>query len=135
MNQVQSRPRVLGPCYRCGGFGHLAESCPVKDKITTAYPLYQPVVSSAESSELSLCDGVCVERATFETGHTTECVDKERVMVSVSQVASKQCVNGQVTFDELWDPEESLSVANTQRDQGDIEYISKFWEGFDVPEA
>ena len=81
------------------------------------------MVSIAESSELSLCDGVCVECTTFETGHTTECVDKERVMVSASQVASKQCVNGQATFDELWDPEESASVANAQRDQGEYSYI------------
>ena len=45
------RPRVLGPCYRCDGFGHLAATCPVKDK--GSYPLCQPVVGSAELSVVS----------------------------------------------------------------------------------
>ena len=75
------------------------------------------MVSNAELSELSLCDHVCVICKTFETGHTIICFDKERL--SASQVASKQCVNGQVIFDELWDPEESQSVAYVQRDQSD----------------
>ena len=44
----QPRPRVLAPCYRCGGFVRLAASCLVKDK--TVYPLCQPVAGSAEMS-------------------------------------------------------------------------------------
>ena len=28
--QRQSRPKVLGPCFSCGGFGHLARTCPYK---------------------------------------------------------------------------------------------------------
>ena len=41
----QARPRVLGSCLRCGAFGHLAATCPAKEK---PYSFYQPVVSSAE---------------------------------------------------------------------------------------
>ena len=37
-------PGPLGPCWRCGAFGHLAASCTA----TKLYPLSQPVVSSAE---------------------------------------------------------------------------------------
>ena len=29
----QSRPRVLGPCFHCGAFGHLAATCPSKEKL------------------------------------------------------------------------------------------------------
>ena len=48
----------LRPCWRCGAFGHLAANCTV----TKSYPLFQPVVSSADVStldkvELSLYDG------------------------------------------------------------------------------
>ena len=45
MPSSQGRPRVLGPCFRCGVFGHLAAACTAKVK---PYPFCQPVVSSAE---------------------------------------------------------------------------------------
>ena len=41
----QNRPRMLGPCFRCGVFGHLAASCTAKER---PYPFCQPAVSSAE---------------------------------------------------------------------------------------
>ena len=49
---------LLGLCWQCGAFSHLAASCTV----TKSYPLSQPVVCSAEMStldkvELSLYDG------------------------------------------------------------------------------
>ena len=44
----QPRPRILGPCFTCGSFGHLARTCPKK----SLYPLDQPVVSSAEGSHV-----------------------------------------------------------------------------------
>ena len=36
---------MIGPCYRCAGWGHLAASCP---KSKASYPLSQPVVSLAD---------------------------------------------------------------------------------------
>ena len=44
--QQSARPRVLGPCYGCGQWGHLVESCSVRLPKGT-YPFQQPVVSSA----------------------------------------------------------------------------------------
>ena len=41
----QGIPRVLGPYFRCGAFGHLVATCTAKEKL---YPFCQPVVSSAE---------------------------------------------------------------------------------------
>ena len=48
----QGRPRVLGPCFRCGAFGHLVATCTAKEK---PYPFCQPVVSSAEPV-IGLCE-------------------------------------------------------------------------------
>ena len=42
---VIPKPRVIGPCYRCAGWGHLAASC---TKAKATYPLNQPVVDLAD---------------------------------------------------------------------------------------
>ena len=42
---VIPKPRVIGPCYRCAGWGHLAASC---TKAKASYPLNQPVVGLAD---------------------------------------------------------------------------------------
>ena len=44
--QMKPRPWVVGPCYRCAAWGHLAANCPAKEKVV--YPFYQPVVSKAD---------------------------------------------------------------------------------------
>lgn len=107
--QGQPKPRVLGPCYRCGGFGHLVATCPVKDK--SVYPLCQPVVSSAEVSVVS---------------DTSVCVDNTKVEVTL-QVVSKQSVNDKLTSGDLDDSEECVLTRNDDATQSD-EFISKFWE-------
>ena len=65
----------LGPCYGCGGYGHLVASCKAKDRL---YPLYQPVVSSAaDVSEFvgqSSC-GTCVDSPVVGKVKYNECVD------------------------------------------------------------
>ena len=44
--QGQFKPRILGPCFSYGTFGHLTRTCPKK----TMYPFSQPVESSAKVS-------------------------------------------------------------------------------------
>ena len=55
----QARPRVLGPCFKCAAWGHLAANCPTKDR--GVYPFCQPVVSSAELSSDLLSDVIMVD--------------------------------------------------------------------------
>ena len=55
----QARPRVLGPCFKCAAWGHLAANCPTKDR--GVYPFCQPVVSSAELSSDRLSDVIMVD--------------------------------------------------------------------------
>ena len=93
--QRQIRPKVLGPCFTCGAFGHLAASCPLKGK---QYPFGQPVVSSAEVtsvlseySELSMC----VRGA--DSGTAESCVPL-------------QCVNDSQSMVDVWDTSEVVDT-------------------------
>ena len=52
---VPQRPRVIGPCYRCAGWGHLAANCP---KNKALYPLSQSVVGLAD--QLISLHNVCM---------------------------------------------------------------------------
>ena len=65
----------LGPCYGCGGYGHLVASCKAKNRL---YPLYQSVVSSAtdvfEFVGQSSC-GTCVDSPVVGQVKYNECVD------------------------------------------------------------
>ena len=56
----QGRPRVLGPYWRCGAFGHLAITCTAKENL---YPFCQPVVSSAEPAPVLFESNVSVDEA------------------------------------------------------------------------
>ena len=87
-----NRPRVLGPCFSCGAYGHLAASCGAKDR---QYPWYQPVVSSAadvfnfvDQSDCGTCvngtaagstkqstSGTCVDSLAAGTADHKKCVD------------------------------------------------------------
>ena len=59
--QRPSRPRVLGPCWRCGAYGHIQAHCPMPQG--RLYPLLQPVVSTSAEvdklliNEVSACVG------------------------------------------------------------------------------
>ena len=80
--QYLNRPRVLGPCFSCGAYGHLAASCGAKER---PYPLNQPVVSSAadvsEFIHQSTC-GVCVDNVAAGSARGIECVDEATTKVS-----------------------------------------------------
>ena len=67
---VVPKPKVIGSCYRCAGWGHLAASC-TKGKAT--YPLNQPVVGLADPlANIDTCvlsvDSSTVACSTEESG-------------------------------------------------------------------
>jgi len=78
------RVPVLGPCFSCGQYGHLAKMCQKK----TVYPLNQPVVSKAVThksviSSTDRCDLVTAFKVfTSEVGNK-QCVDKHKALVKL----------------------------------------------------
>ena len=67
VHQTQSRPQVVGPCYRCAAWGHLAASCTAKEKV---YPFCQPVVSKAEVADKAIynvgVNNVCNDQSVYK---------------------------------------------------------------------
>ena len=125
MSQGQPRPRVLGLCFKCGGFGHIAVNCPVRDK--AVYPFYQPVVSSAEVSQRSPSQVICIEGVNNSKGSNSEC-DCNSAGVDGAKVEPtliiKQPVHDQRTFGDPSDCELGGGSNSEQRD----EFMSKYWE-------
>ena len=70
------RVPVLGPCFSCGQFGHLARMCSKK----SVYPFSQPVVGKAEIHVSTVCPGEGYGQTAVLKGSTSE-------------VEVKQCVN------------------------------------------
>ena len=116
--QGQSKPRVLGPCFTCGGFGHLARTCPKK----SLYPLYQPVVSSAEGSHVA----ESVESRGVK-GVGSKCANVTKDQLLALEVLDKQVVNDQTNFDMSIDSENTDSSAG-EGNTGDEIMVNKFWE-------
>lgn len=122
---------MLGPCCRCGGFGHLAATCPVKEK--TVYPLHQPVVSSAELFvvpnhqlvQLPPLD-VCVKGAHTEPNCPSASVDNTKVEGLTWQVLNRQSVNHLLTSGDLDGSGECVLAGNNAIKSEEI--VSKFWE-------
>ena len=111
-------PGPLGPCWRCGAFGHLAASCTA----TKSYPLSQPVVSSAEVStvdkvELSLYVGG-VNGVAAEPGTSNNCTVKLK--------ASDQSVWYEGTDEQSASSANSNFLTHDELDTSDN--LTKFWE-------
>ena len=77
--QRQSKLRVLGPCFRCGAYGHIQATCSAPPR---TYPLLQSVVSTSAESKVPACvDDVCmcdeldVDDMCMGSGLFCECVD------------------------------------------------------------
>ena len=123
----QSRPRVLGPCFRCGAFGHLAATCSSKEKL---YPFCQPVVSSAEPVHEWFDSKTSVNKVADMSAEYQESVDGS--MIRSSNLVT--CKGQPVTSDGLavngsssGELESVMKGMNTTSDldPGDI---TKFWE-------
>ena len=133
--QRQIRPKVLGPCFTCGAFGHLAASFPLKGK---QYPFGQPVVSSAEVtsviseySELSMCvQGV--DSGTAESCVPLQCVNDSQSMVDVwdtSEVVDTYPSDGLlVDTARIWEAEVSPTLNQISDVQGRLKQKIQFWQ-------
>ena len=104
------RVPVLGPCFTCGQFGHLAKFCPKK----SVYPLNQPVVSKADIHKATVpaSDG-CEQALGFEA--------------STSEVEAKQCVDGYMAPVTVSDTDSANNPGNSSNEpcwESDV----KFWE-------
>ena len=96
--QGQFRPRVLGPCFSCGGFGHLAKTCPRK----SVYPFNQPVVSSAEVS-------CCVAESVESQGVNSmvgACVDSTKSLTPALKGAGLKVVDNRNNPDMTINPDD-----------------------------
>ena len=117
MPQRQKVPRELGPRWRCGRLGHIAVYCTTQFR---PYPLFQPVVSSAEESQPAVESAVAV---------SVKCVDN----VSAEQVTPQ----GGVDKVEICKPKvlhASVDTPHTASDLGEnsgldsTEAFTKYWE-------
>ena len=123
-------PRVLGPCFSCGQYGHLAKFCPKK----TVYPLNKPVVSKAEIHKSIMypsdgCEQAAVCKVSTSEVEVKQCVDKYKAVskVSTSEVEVKQCVDKYKALVEVNDTD---SANNLERNSDEPCWESdiKFWE-------
>ena len=89
-----SRPRLIGPCWRCGELGRLAVSC---TKQRPMYPFDQPQVSEAADSVACMIDVSDNEREGLDPfGHKSASVNVKPLSELCklgNAPSSGQCVN------------------------------------------
>ena len=114
----QPRPRILGPCFTCGSFGHLARTCPKK----SLYPLDQPVVSSAEGSHV----------VTVSQGNgTVDGIGVNDVINAKSQAPAHMVTGVQVNDQRAFDLSSDSEGVNAYTGEGDTcneMGVDRFWE-------
>ena len=122
-NQNQARPWVVGPCFRCATWGHLAANYPVKDKL---YPFCQSVVRETDKFKVSVCDSIVSVNSILPCEDSTESAD-QGVMSS-----SEMCVNalkGEVlTGPNCYQPSELDSEHDFSLSEEGEQGIIQFWE-------
>ena len=117
----QGRPRVLGPCWHCGAFGHLAVTCTAKEKL---YPFCQPVVSSAEPAPVLFESNVSVDEAIDMSDMSAE--GQKGVNGPLTRVSDfVMCKNQAKAFDKFDIKCSGKRSATSDLDPGEI---TKFWE-------
>ena len=121
--QRQTRPRVLGPCFVCGQFGHLARTCPTKGR---QYPFYPPVVSSADAicvtAEFSKLSGSRqgIDDCIAESHVVDECTDEWNLV-------GTECVNSTKEIIDTSVGHYGTSVTGRLGNLG-LYDLQKFWE-------
>ena len=133
--QAPVRPRVavLGPCFSCGQFGHLAKTCPKKN----VYPLNKPVVSKAEVQKpIDVCLSNRCDQVTAVEIPTSEVDIKESVnSYKVHGTDSIDYVEGdpdelydQKDIDKFWETEASGLSSQITDVQGRLRQNVSFWK-------
>ena len=123
----QIRPRVLGPCFRCGAFGHLAATCPSKEKL---YPFCQPMVSSAEPVHEWFDSKTSVNKVAEMSAEYQEGVDGH--MISFPNL---ELCKGQLATSDILDVNvsssgevESVMKGTSMASDLDPSEVTKIWE-------
>ena len=114
----QGRPRVLGLCWCCGAYGHLAVTCTAKEKL---YPFCQPVVSSAEPAPVLFASNVSVDEAIDMSAEGQKGVNGPLTRVSDCVM----CENQAKAFDKFDIKRSGEGSVTSDLDPGEI---TKFWE-------
>ena len=117
--QGQFKLYVLGPCFSCGGFGHLAKTCQKK----SVCPFNQPVVSSAEVS-------CCVTESVQSQGVNSVdgiCVDSTKSLIPALEAAGIKAVNDQNASDITTNPD-NIDTCLEVGEPCNESVVSRFWE-------
>ena len=117
--QRQTRQKVLGPCFTCGGFGHLARTCHYKGR---QYPFNLPVVSSADTT----CVTAESRQMSMSMQGVDNCIDE---FVDNCMFESDVPIEG---VNRLQSTDEVGGLSDTGRpdsvDNCELHNLTKFWE-------
>ena len=123
-NQNQARPRVVGPCFCCAAWGHLAANCPAKDKL---YPFCQSVVRETDKCKVSVCDSVVCVNSILPCEVNAESADqgvKSLSEICVNALKGEVLTGADCHQPSEQDPEDIDFSLSEEGEQG----IIRFWE-------
>ena len=119
----QARPRVVGHCFRCAAWGHLAANCPAKDK---SYPFCQPVVSEADKFKVSVCDSVVSVNSVLSCDDSTKSAD--RSVKSLSEICVNALKGEVITSADCHQPIDDSEAIDLPLSEKGEQGMVKFWE-------
>ena len=120
--QRQTRQKVLGSCFTCGGFGHLARTCHYKGR---QYLFNLPVVSSADTT----CVTAESRQMSMSMQGVDNCINELVDNCMFESDVPIECVNRLQSADEVVD---TSGLSDTGRpdsvDNCELHNLTKFWE-------